>query len=248
MILEYHRPQTLPAALELLARQSPRTIPLGGGALVTHLVDEPVAVVDLQLLELDQINQEGSAWVLGATTHLEQIVQHGDMPEALKRAICLDLTLNSRNMATLAGAIVTGDGTAALLTVLMALDAHLVWQPEGKEVSLGDYLPLRFLSRTGTLITQIRFLSSAKVHFMAVGRSPKDRPMIAAAVARWPSGRTRVVVGGDAPAPVVAMDGTEAGDIEILAQNACSSLSTRFASRDYLSETAKTLIQRLLRE
>jgi|GEM_PF-131818 len=282
MILEYHRPQTLQAALELLERPTPRTIPLGGGSVVTRLAGEPVAVVDLQLLGLDQIEQQGSAWALGAALHLQQLVEHpalpfagrdtpgvrrnGEaLPEALKEAICLDETLNSRNMATLAGAIVSNDGTSALLTVLLALDARLVWLPstvrdtplarrsgealpDGVNISLGDYLPLRSTTRFGSLITQIQFPISARVHFAAVGRSPKDRPVVAAAVARWPSGRTRVVLGGDAPAPVLAMDGTEAGDIEILAQNACTTLSTHFASRDYLYETAKTLIQRLLQK
>lgn len=245
MILEYHRPQTLEKALELLARPTPPTAPLGGGTVLSHSTGEPVAVVDLQSLGLDTIEPQGSAWVIGAGARLEQLVQQPGLPEALKQAICLDATLNMRNMATLAGSMVTGSGTSALLAVLLALDARLTWQPEGKDSAIGDYLSLRTAPTLGRLITQVQFSATAQVHFAAVGRSPKDLPIVSCAVARWPSGRTRVVIGGDAPAPVLAMDGTEAGDFAILAQNASGVLSTRFASREYLIDAAKTLIQRL---
>jgi hypothetical protein len=62
-----------------------------------------------------------------------------------------------------------------------------------------------------------------------------------------------VVVGGDAPAPVLAMDGSEAGDsktllagIDVMSQNACGAMAVQFASREYLNATAKTLIERLI--
>ncbi len=248
MILEYHRPQTLPAALELLNRSVPKTVPLGGGTVLSHSQGEPVAVVDLQGLGLDQIEAQGSSWIIGAATRLEQLVQRDGLPDPLKQAICLDLTLHMRNMATLAGTIVTGDGASALLAMLLALDARLTWLPDGKESAIGDFISLRSAHAFGKLITLVQFSAAAKVRFAAVGRSPKDRPLLCAAVASWPSGRTRVVIGGDGPAPVLAMDGTEAGDFEILAQNACSSLTTRYASREYLNEAARTLIQRLFQQ
>ena len=50
MILEYHRPQTLEAALALLSRQSPLTVPMGGGSALNRPDPTPVAVVDLQAL------------------------------------------------------------------------------------------------------------------------------------------------------------------------------------------------------
>jgi CO/xanthine dehydrogenase FAD-binding subunit len=50
MIVEYHRPPTLDLALQLLSRQSPVTVPMGGGTILNQPSPVPIAVVDLQEL------------------------------------------------------------------------------------------------------------------------------------------------------------------------------------------------------
>jgi CO/xanthine dehydrogenase FAD-binding subunit len=55
MILEYHRPQALDQALALLSRETPRTIPLGGGTVISQMAGPGVAVVDLQSLGLNTL-------------------------------------------------------------------------------------------------------------------------------------------------------------------------------------------------
>jgi CO/xanthine dehydrogenase FAD-binding subunit len=245
MILEYHRPQALDQALALLSRETPPTIPLGGGTVISQMGGAGVAVVDLQALGLNTLAAQGNALVAGATVTLEQLYQHPDLPAALKEAIRLEATLNLRNVASVAGAVVAGDGLSPYLTVLLALDARLLWQPGDEAMTIGDYLALKHTLRPGRLMTQISLLLQPKVQFAAVGRSPLDRPMLSVAVARWPSGRTRVAVGGEAPAPVLALDGFEAGGIEGVVSNACAHFSNQWSSQAYRNATIQTLVKRL---
>jgi CO/xanthine dehydrogenase FAD-binding subunit len=248
MILEYHRPTRLEEALELLERTSPVTIPLGGGTFLSQHAPENVAVVDLQEVGLNRIEIEGNQVRIGAAANLQQLVDHPDLPTALIDAIRLEATLNTRNSATLAGRLVTCDGASPLATAFLAVDARLTWLPGNQQVALGDWLPLRESLRPGRLITQVVFPKATTVRFASVGRTPLDRPWVCAAVALWPSGRTRVALGGSGSAPLLAMDGTDRSGAESAAENAYSHVSNQFASSLYIKETAKQLVRRLLQE
>lgn len=248
MILEYHRPQALDQALALLSRETPPTIPLGGGSVISRMGGPGVAVVDLQALGLNTLETQGNALVAGATVTLEQLYQHPALPAALKEAIRLEATLNLRNVASVAGAVVAGDGLSPYLTVLLALDARLLWQPGAEQMALGDYLALKATLRAGRLMTHITLPLQPGVQFAAVGRSPLDRPLLSVAVARWPAGRTRVAVGGEAPAPVLALDGVEAGDIEAVVVNACEHFGSQWSSKAYRNATVQNLVKRLSQE
>ncbi len=246
MILEYHRPKEIEQALVLLNREHPRTLPLGGGTVLSQNSESEIAVVDLQLLGLNRLVVEGSILQAGAMVTLEHLFQDPRTPTTLKEALRLEAELNVRNQATLAGTIVTGNGESPFLTVLLASDARLTWLPGEHQVSLGEYLSLRRSSSPGKLISQLVISLQATLRFSAVGRSPMDRPVLCVATARWPSGRTRVALGGLTAAPLLVMDGTDAGGAESAILNACSQLSTKWASREYIQETTKTLISRLI--
>ena len=62
MILEYHRPDTLEEALDLLQRPTPFTVPLGGGSVLSHKTELPLDVVDLQNLGLDMVSSWMISW------------------------------------------------------------------------------------------------------------------------------------------------------------------------------------------
>jgi hypothetical protein len=67
-----------------------------------------------------------------------------------------------------------------------------------------------------------------------------------AALARWPSGRTRLAVGGYGSAPTLAMDGTEAKGLEVAARNAFQDASDPWGSADYRMDVAAALSRRCL--
>ena len=168
-------------------------------------------------------------------------------PQALISATRRQAAYNERQVATLAGTVVSGTGRSPLLTALLALDASLAMLPEsGGPVSLGDFLPLREEKRRGRLITALTLPLNVRLGYESVARTPADRPVVCAAAAVWPSGRTRVTLGGYGPAPVLAFDGPDAGGAVEAAQSAFNQAGDEWASAAYRQEMAGVLVKRLL--
>jgi CO/xanthine dehydrogenase FAD-binding subunit len=149
-------------------------------------------------------------------------------------------------MATVAGTLVAADGRSPLATVMLALDAHLTVLPGEEAISLGDLLPLRHERLHHRLITMIRIPTEVRLAYEYVARTPADLPIICAAVASWPSGRTRLVLGGYEVAPVLVMDGPESGGVEVAARAAYSQAGDAWASAAYRSDVAGVLARRCL--
>jgi CO/xanthine dehydrogenase FAD-binding subunit len=240
MITVYHRPASLQEALQLLSR--PNTRPLGGGTLLAGLKDQAVEVVDLQAIGLNALKQNGNQLEVGATATLQQWLEDEHCPPALVPAIKLEAPLNIRNAATVAGTLVACDGRSTLATALLAIDAKLSMIVDQKPgtMNLGGFLPLR---RPG-LITAISISTQIKFRFEQVARSPTDKAVVCVAVAAWPSGRTRLALGGYGKAPLLAMDGTEAAGVEAAARNAFHDATDEWASAAYRMDAAATLARR----
>jgi len=268
MITEYHRPQTLEEALTLLAR--PNTYPLGGGTLLNRPSVERFSVVDLQALGLNKINKSGNnpstpfvprttaarrcetagsgqRLEIGATATLQALLDSEHIPPALQETIRLETTYNLRQVATVAGTLVSADGRSPFATVMLALDAKCtVFSNQYSVISLGDLLPLRTETLLGKLITKIEIPLNVKLAFETVARTPRDKPIVCAALAQWPSGRTRLVIGGWGKSPTLAMDGSEASGVEASARNAAQDAADEWASAEYRSDVAATLAKRCL--
>ena len=244
MITDYFRPETLPEALELL--KQPNTLPLGGGTLLSQLKSASVKVIDLQALGLDTINRKGNILEIGATATLQQLLEFPEIPEALKTAIKLEAPLNIRNSATVAGTLVAADGRSTFATALLALDLKLTIQPNDETIEIGSFLPLRPDNTKGKLITMITVPINVKLAFETVARTPTDKPIVCAAIAQWPSGRTRLALGGYGKSPLLAMDGTESEGLEEAAHNAYHEAADEWGSAEYRMDVAATLSKRCL--
>lgn len=248
MIIGYHRPDTLQAALKLLARKEPRTLPLGGGSVLNAPAEEKFAVVDLQNLGLNTIERKGSALEMGATLTLQALLDTPDLPDALYQAIRHEAAYNLRQIATIAGALVSADGRSPFATAMLALDAQLTLLPKEEQVGLGDLLPLRREMLKGRLISKIVAPLNARLAYHYVARSPADLPIVCVAAARWPSGRTRLVLGGYGAAPLMAMDGQEPDGASEAARNAYNHAGDEWATAEYRAEVAETLAKRAIEE
>ena len=246
MITTYHRPRTLEEAIALLSRLHPKTLPLGGGTLLSHFQAEPVEVVDLQGLGLNQIKKNGNNLEMGATTTIQQLLESKDFPIAFQPALKLEAPLNIRNAATVAGTLVVSDGRSTFATVLLALDAKVIIQPNEQELLIGDLMPLREILLRGKVITKFVIPLNIKVAFEYISRTPSDKPIVCMALARWPSGRTRLAVGGCGNAPLLAIDGTESGGLEAAARNAFNDANDNWATAEYRQEVAGILAIRCL--
>jgi len=243
MITQYHRPTTLEEAFELLSQ--PNTYALGGGTLLTKKKDESFAVVDLQALGLNQIHKVGDKLEIGATATLSQLLESPHTPLALVESLRIETPLNLRNMGTVAGTLVTCDGRSPFAAAMLALDAKLTIHGPMPEIhSLGNFLPLRASLIHGKLITKIEIPLSVKFAFESVARTPLDRPIVCAALAQWPSGRTRLALGGWGAAPQLAMDGNEPGGVESAAHNAATGAGDGWATAEYRQEIAGILAKR----
>jgi CO/xanthine dehydrogenase FAD-binding subunit len=241
MITAYHRPASLEEALTLLARTTPRTHPLGGGTLLSHGQTDSIEVVDLQALGLNHIQARGKNLEIGATATLQQLLDMKDCPEALRIGLKLEAPLNIRNAATVAGTVVTCDGRSSFITALLACDAKLtILNPKPQTVILGDYLPLR----PHGLITVITMPLQIMLALEYVARTPADKPIVCVALAKWPSGRTRLAVGGFGEAPRLAMDGAETEGLETAARNAFHEATDSWGSAEYRMDVAATLSKR----
>lgn len=252
MIIEYHRPEKLSEAIALLSRKEPMTVPLGGGTLLSQQSSPDFAVVDLKNLGLNTIEMEGQTLSIGACVTLQQMLEYEGIPDSvrsnLRRSLLSEASLNVRQMATAAGTLVSCDGRSPFVTALLALDPRLFWSPGKEQQPLGDYLPLREPFGQGRLLIKISMTLNARLLFASVSRTPADRPIVCAAVAIWPSGRTRVTLGGHGQAPILAMDGPEPGGAVVAACEAYRYAEDEWASAAYRMDVAGKLVQRLLNE
>ena len=249
MITAYHRPQTLDEALALL--NQPNTLPLGGGTLLSHGMTDSIEAVDLQLLGLNTLTKKGNELEIGATLTLQALLDSEHCPEAMKSSLKLEAPLNIRNSATVAGTLVTCDGRSTFATVMLAMDARIdirsstprqAAAADSRVSNIGDYLPLR----PSGLITSITVPTNVTLAFEYVSRTPADKPIVCAALARWNSGRTRLALGGYGKSPMLGMDGTESEGVEAAARNAFHEATDDYASAEYRMDVAATLAKRCL--
>ena len=244
MIIEYNRPANLEEALQLLARSTPRTLPLGGGTVLAGPSKEEFAVVDLQNLGLNSLTSHGNFLELGAALTLQALLDHPDCPPELRRVIELEATNNLRQAATVAGTLVSADGRSAFAAALLALDARLTLLPGEESLDLGDLLPLRAERLRGRLISRVSLPANARLAYEVVARTPADLPIVCAALALWPSGRMRLVLGGYGADPKLAFDGSEPDGLGAAAQSAYADAQDEWASAGYRAAVAAVLAQR----
>jgi CO/xanthine dehydrogenase FAD-binding subunit len=245
MITQYYRPQTLEEALQLLSRSDTR--PLGGGTLLTQRSEESFSVVDLQALGLDHLIKTGERLAIGAAATLQALLESALTTAALKSALLLETPLNLRTMGTVAGTLVTCDGRSPFATVMLALDAKLIFAPGDEQITLGNYLPTRVGANgalPNKLIIKIEIPLKVRLAFETVARTPSDKPIVCAALAQWPSGRTRLALGGFGLSPALALDGNAPNDLQAAASNAFADAGDEWASKEYRSEIAAVLAKR----
>jgi CO/xanthine dehydrogenase FAD-binding subunit len=197
----------------------------------------------LQALPLDSYERHGNFVDLGATLTLQNLLEQVEAP-GLQKAILHEGTHNLRQVATVAGALIAASGRSPFATAMLALDARLTLLPGEEQIALGDLLPLRAERLPGRLITRVTIPVNARLEYEYVARSPADLPIVCVAAAAWPSGRTRLALGGFGEAPILAFDGTESQGVEVAAESAYRAAGNEWASAQYRWETARVLARR----
>ncbi len=253
VIVAYHRPTSLDEALRLLRRPAPRTRPVAGGLFLmpqARATANALELVDVQELGLSEIEVvHGRTLRAGAALSLQGLLEAPALPEGLAAAIRRTFPLPQRGQATVAGSLMAANGTSPWAAASMALDAIVHWAPGADEASTpwGDIYALRERYRQpGWLITAVTWPLTPQVRVETIARSPADRPLVLVAVARWPRGRVRMVVGGWGAAPRLVLDGPSAAGWEVALQEALAQADDSRASAAYRRAAASTLAQRAL--
>ncbi len=138
----------------------------------------------------------------------------------------------------------SADGRSPFTAAMLALDCSMTLEPGSEQISLGDLLPLRRERLPHRLITTISIPINARLAYEYVARSPSDLPIVAVAVALWPSGRTRVVLGGYGEAPLLVFDANSTAGAEIAAASAYKHAGDQWASAEYRQEISGVLTKR----
>lgn len=210
----YHKPADLSAALALLARPHPRTVPLAGGTwLVPRLGKEVQAeeVVDLSELRLDGIDRDPDTLRIGAMTTLAAVCEDstcrsladGILAQSARR----DATVNVRNQATVGGTVVVAPVSSEFILALLALNAELSISAGGINTwSLARFLHEPSSAPADGLILQVRLHlpMQAAGGLARVARTPTDHAIVAAAaVVAEGADAIRVALGGVASHPLL---------------------------------------------
>jgi carbon-monoxide dehydrogenase medium subunit len=252
--LIYYRPKTMDEAIALLEQG----VPLAGGTALTPARSEIEAAIDLQELPLDSLHKLDGIVHAGASLKLQALVGAGVfIPEMLKTACRLEAGWNLRNMATLAGSIMTLDGRSPLLTALLALEPTVHLEPGDESVIFDELLDMREQRPLQRLITGLQFAEPIELHYEQVSRAPADRPLVCAAVAflpgPGPAGRVNVALGGFGKRPIRVKQAEDAflqgAGVDAAAKAARESYrdaGDHWASAAYRSHVADVLVRRML--
>jgi len=248
--MNYHRPTDLSEALDLLSRTDEQAVPLAGGTTLLATPGPSVeAVVDLQELELDRIEERNGGLHLGATATLEAVATSpaaqafagGQISEAARRSASSIL----RHQRTVAGTILTG-GSTDLAIVLAALRAHAVVEPDARHLSLEDLWANPAAHLAHSLITEITLPSispEAQLSYRRVSRTPSDRLIVGVAVV-VEEDTVRVAIGGGTPQPAIVCQLRRG---EQLSVHAIPFVSDVRASAEYRHEMAAVLLRRAMK-
>lgn len=249
--MDYYRPKSIEEALGLLERG----LPLAGGTGLTPRRRHLEAVVDLRDLGLEGIRVEGDQVIIGATTPLQALVDSSLLP-SLRETVRREAGWNLRNMATLGGTLMAGDGRSPTLTALLALEAVVLAEPGGQEIPLVDLLGRRGKLEGPFLITSVRFEEPKNFAYEQVARSPADRPLVCAAAAAWKNvARIGLALGGWGSSPlrleeleVHLVEGGDLAQVREYAAEVCAEAGDAFAGAEYRAHAAGVLLGRVVGE
>ncbi|MCL4395623.1 MAG: FAD binding domain-containing protein [Chloroflexi bacterium] len=184
---EIQKPTTLAQALDLL--QQPDTVALAGGTeLIASRRSDVRRVVDLSALGLSYIREDAGAVTIGATTPLADLAE-SPILRAAARGLLAQAAHRSagsilRNQETIGGTLIA-EPDSLLATALLALDAQVtIVRKEPMNVPAADFLSMREHLLMMALMTQVAFpLANPRASLQIVGRTPRDRPIVAVCAA-----------------------------------------------------------------
>ena len=278
-VQQYHQPLTIPEALEMLARYDGKARIIAGGTDVIPLLRQgdlqAEALIDItRLPQMNDVQVEGESICLGGLVTHAQVCSSALIRERAGFLAEAAATVGSpqiRNVATVAGNLVSGQPAADTSIPLLALNAQvkIVSRAGEREIPLTQFFlgqGQTALDCTREIMTQIRFPALRKNQggcFLRLGmRKALALPILvlATVVTIDPGKKTikdaAIAIGPVAPTPFRALK-TEAklrgapisqGSLEMAAQSAFEEANPRSSllrgSLEYRKEMVKVFVRR----
>jgi aerobic carbon-monoxide dehydrogenase medium subunit len=198
---DYHRPQSLSAALADLANPDAKAL-AGGMTLLPTMkqrLASPSAIIDLNKLpELAGVTREGDNLVIGAMTRHADVAANPVVRSAIPALAKLAAGIGDphvRNRGTIGGSIANNDPSADYPAAALALGATIVTNK--RRVGAQDYFTGLFETalEPGELITQVSFPIPQKAAYMKFPNPASRYALVGVFVART-AGGARVAVTG----------------------------------------------------
>jgi CO/xanthine dehydrogenase FAD-binding subunit len=199
MIKAYHRVETIEDALRLAGRAGVKTALLPGyDALVDEMVDE---VVDLQLVPLKGISVSGATATLEGLVMLQTLADHDGLPDWLRGLAREEAPSTLRNMQTVASVMMAASPESLLLAALLVADTEVMVQNAAgvTRAFLFDAL----VGNAAGFPTSLKLALDGVVAVAKVGRTPADKPIVAAVARRGAEGGVRLALCGVAATPIL---------------------------------------------
>lgn len=203
-IQNYVRAQSLEEAWQLNQNKRSRIL---GGMLWLRLGRGSVGTaIDLSALGLDQIEETGEQFSIGAMVTLRQLEQHSGLNaytgHAVQRAVQDIIGVQFRNMATVGGSIWGRFGFSDVLTVFLALDCYV-------ELYKGGIVPLEQFADmphdNDILVRIIVKKTPCRAAYDTVRIQRTDFPVLTCAVSQLGQ-ETRAVIGARPGRAMVVRD------------------------------------------
>ena len=202
-IRQYHRPQSIQEALQLISHPDVTTAVLAGG---TNLLAQPDVdvdqVVDLQELGLNKIRVGQDTVAYGSMVRVQQIVEHNQSPALLRQTAQYEGPNTFRNVGTMGGLVVQADWESEFFASLLVHKAVVRLMTQDGELSV----PLSDLTRekiNNNLVVEVTIESGGQGAHQRVARTKSDRPIVAAVGRKDESGELILAICGVSDRPVI---------------------------------------------
>jgi carbon-monoxide dehydrogenase medium subunit len=186
----YHKPTTVDDAVALVQTKANATYVAGGAWIMAQGDPSLEVLVDLQRLNLDEISADVDAVRIGATATLQALIDDDNVSQLadglLAKAARHTQSRNLREQGTLGGTLIVAGPEDPLTTALLVLDAEIFYaDPIAHSAPFNSFVAYRDrLVKACALLTELRVKhppSRSAAALEVIGRSPRDKPIVAAA-------------------------------------------------------------------
>jgi carbon-monoxide dehydrogenase medium subunit len=257
---EYHRPESVEAALSLLQGAEDGKLMAGGQTLIPTLkqrLAQPSDVIDLGgLKELVGICEDGDALVVGAMTTHGAVAEDALVKAQLPALASLAEGIGDpqvRNRGTLAGSIANNDPAADYPGAVVGLNATV--KTNRREIAADDFFTGMFETALDEdeLILSVRFPRAKRAAYAKFPNPASRYAMVGAFVAELADGSVRVAITGAAAcvfrwtdAEQALAGGLDAAKLDQLSVDAEGLNSDMHGSAAYRAHLVKVMTKRAL--